>query len=166
MDAFLAGMKPGRSEDGGQDLLKRAFRAYARAADITLSLEERRRACYFGNCLAIYHEHIRLQPVIAGSMPWIIRRCVTQRIMHYDVGALRLSVSDEFPNVAPLAAVEVSPSGELREFLEQLGWDGAEPVAASDWTSLRQRMRYVVELFRRYHLDANVRSAPLANDSV
>lgn len=163
VERFAEGMKPGRTEEGGQDLLKRAFRAYGVAANRDLPLEERRRAAYFGNCLAIYHEHIRLQPCIAASMPWIIRHCVTQRMMHYEAGSIRLSVAQEFPAELAAVAVQVLPAGELREFLREMGWSAPEnpqPVSASDWTQLPQRMRYVMELFRRYHLDSRVMSAP------
>ena len=162
LDLGIADLQSGPTEAGRQELLKRAFRAYARASDRDLPLEERRQACYFGNCLAVYHEHIRLQPYISGSMPWIIRRCVTERMMQYEIGDLRLSVAEEFSRKEE--AVDVPAAGEVRQFLEALGWKPSSQgsVSASDWTRLRQRMRYVVELFRRYHLDATVRSEPLS----
>ncbi len=162
---FVDQMRPGKTEKNGQDLLKEAFSQYARAADRELSLGQRQLAAYHGNCLAIYHEHIRLQPIIVGSMPWIIRRCVTQRMMHYEIGPVILSVAEEFPDTDTM--VSVPESSLLEAYLHSLGWqtpsksgEGAPSAAAGDWTRITHRMRYVLELFRRYHLDAGVKSEP------
>lgn len=72
-DRFLKGFRPGKTEQGGQDLLRRAFTHYYRAAQST-DVPEKQQECYFANCLAILHEHIRLQRYISGALPWIVRR--------------------------------------------------------------------------------------------
>src|SRR5262249_17924819 len=116
---FLEGFRPGKTEDGGQDLLRRAFTQYYRAA-LADDPAEKQQAAYFANCLAILHEHIRLQPYIAGSLPWIVRRCVTWRLMRYDVGPLRLAVGDDVPGLDGLDEPESLrdlPDPEAREFL-------------------------------------------------
>ena len=82
---FLAGVRPGPAAAGGQDLLRRAFALYfaARFAPAARGTQE---ATYLANCLAVYHEHVRLEPYIRGAMPWIVRRCVTRRLLQFDVG--------------------------------------------------------------------------------
>lgn len=162
---FVVGMRDGPTEKGGQDLLREAFLQYAKAGNSSLPLEERQLAAYYGNCLAIYHEHIRLQPIIVGSMPWIIRRCVTQRMMQYEIGPLILSVAEEFPDTDTM--VSIPEKSSIREYLLSLGWqdsnrqgDLSARAAAGDWTRITHRMRYVLELFRRYHLEPGVRSEP------
>jgi hypothetical protein len=98
---FLEGFRPGKAEEGGQDLLRRAFSQYFQAA-VSQDLDQKRQAAYFANCLAIWHEHFRLQPYITGSLPWIVRRCVTYRLMRFDVGPLRLAVGDDVPSLEGL----------------------------------------------------------------
>ena len=159
LPAFLEGCRPGKTEDGGQDLLRRAFAQYHRAALVD-DPRQKQQAVYLANCLAILHEHIRLQPYIAGSLPWIVRRCVTLRLMRYDVGPLRLAVGDDVPR---LEGCEYPPSLEAVTCpeLSALGvGDNLAGSRASDWTDLVQRMRYVINLFRALHLHPDVAAAP------
>ena len=93
LETFLAGLRSGLTESGGQVSPARQYHAARYATD----LKARQEAAYFANCLAVYHEHVRLQPFIAGSLPHIIRKCVTQRMMTYDVGVLRFSVGHDVP---------------------------------------------------------------------
>ena len=164
---FLAGFREGRTEDGGQELLHRAFTHYERAR-VSLDAKEKHEATYFANCLAILHEHIRLQPYISRSLPFLIRKCVTERLMTYSVGEQQLSVHDDVP---PLNDVDFPPTlesiddNELREFLNGPdGWDrgrnSLQNTKASDWTRIRERMAYVVNLFRSRHLEDDVVASP------
>lgn len=162
-DQFLQGFRPGKTEEGGQDLLRQAFRSYFRAAR-TEDLVAKQQSTY----LAILHEHIRLQPYIDGSLPWIVRRCVTWRLMRYDVGPLRLAVGDDVPCLDGLeypSSLQTLTDPELREFLFgrgglDRGGDTLTGTKARDWTRLAQRMRYIVNLFRGLHLHPDVASAP------
>lgn len=171
---FIDSLRPGPTEAGGQDLLRAAFTHYAVAATGEDEVQ-RRQACYHANCLAILHEHIRLQPYIGRSMPLIVRRCVTQRMMVFDVGEHELAVSQAVPALDPLVfppdLVELRDPA-LRTFLTgPSGWDrGAESdlhhTAATDWTDLKQRMRYIVNLFRVMHLDEAVAAVPYGEQQV
>lgn len=164
--AFFASFRPGPTERGGQDLLAEAFARYD-AARTEQDLQRRCEATYFANCLAVLHEHVRLDPLIRGAMPYIVRRCVTQRLMTYDVGRSVYSVSQDVP---AFGATPFPP--ELRElrdprvraFLEQAATHGhLDPLRgtrARDWTRLEERMRYVFLLFRAKHTDSEVWSAP------
>ena len=97
---FIDTLRPGASQDGGQDLLRQAFLCYDRVrTDPDFSV--RQEAAYFANCLAVLHEHIRLQPYIVRAMPFIVRRCVTERQMTFDVGAHMLAVSHDVPPLGP-----------------------------------------------------------------
>jgi len=164
---FLGGFRAGSAEDGGQDLLRRAFEQYYRAA-LADDPAEKQQATYYANCLAILHEHVRLQPYIGGSLPWIVRRCVTWRLMRYDVGPLRLAVGDDVPRLDgldyPESLRKLTDPG-LVEFLHgprgmDPGRAGLAGTAARDWTRLGERMRYVVNLFRALHLHPDVFTAP------
>jgi hypothetical protein len=145
-------------------LLREAISAYGRAA-LASDLSQKHQACYYGNCLAILYEHQKLQPFIKGAMPIVVRRCVTKRLLSFDIGARNLSVSQDLlgtgQEIFPSTLAEI-PEGDLRTFL--LRWDrdldSVTGTAASDWTSLQQRMRYIVDLFRRFHLDPDVISSP------
>jgi hypothetical protein len=133
-EAFFAGLRAGPTEQQGQDRLAEAFRSYLDAFD-SKDLEAKRAAMIAGNCAIVYHEHIRLEPYIRGSMPWIIRRCVTQRWMTYEIGERELAVGEDLPGVSA-------------------------GTAARDWARIEERMRYVFALFRSFHDAPEVFSAP------
>ncbi len=164
---FLDSLAPGPPERGGQDLLRGAFTQYARAAN-AVDPREKQQAAYYANCLAILNEHVKLQPYIRKSMPFIVRRCVTQRMLKFEIGPLSHSVSEDVP---PLQGIECPPTlaepldPELRDFLGGPGgWDRRPETLADsgarDWTRLEDRMGYIVNLFRCFHLDDGTLVAP------
>jgi hypothetical protein len=95
---FFAGLRQGPSEDQGQDRLATAFRSYLEAFDST-DLLVKREAMIVGNCEIVYHEHIRLEPYIRGAMPFIIRRCATERLMAYEIGDKVLRAGEDIPGI-------------------------------------------------------------------
>jgi hypothetical protein len=131
---FFAGLRPGPTEIQGQDRLATAFHSYLVALDST-DPTIRREAMIAGNCEIVYHEHIRLEPYIRGAMPFIIRRCATDRLMSYEIGEKILKVGEDLP-------------------------DSQTSTAARDWTRIEERMRYVFSLFRSQHDTPEVFSKP------
>lgn len=131
---FFAGLRPGPTERRGQDRLATAFRSYLTAYDAQ-DPEAKRTAMIAGNCEIVYHEHIRLEPYIRGAMPFIVRRCATQRLMTYEVGDIVLTVGENVPGVT-------------------------SHTAADNWARIEDRMRYVFALFRKFHDAPEVFSAP------
>ncbi|HKO96429.1 MAG TPA: hypothetical protein VJU86_05535 [Pyrinomonadaceae bacterium] len=168
IDDFVAELRSGETASGGQDLLRQAFTNYY-TARYTKDIKQKHEATYFANCLAVLHEHIRLEPYIKKSMPLIIRKCATKRLMQFDVGQVKLKVSEEVP---PIHGVPFPPSlhelssRELAEFLDgENGWGGdLVTTPARDWTRIRDRMRYIVQLFRAMHLDQSVFTEPYTTD--
>jgi hypothetical protein len=167
LSSFLDGLAPGPPERGGQDLLRSAFTQYARAANAQ-DPRDKHEAAYYANCLAILNEHVKLQPYIRKSMPFIVRRCVTQRMLKFEIGPLSLSVSADVPPIDGVAfpgtLLELRDTG-LRAFLNgPEGWDRPGPAlynsGAGDWTRLEDRMGYIVNLFRCFHLDPSVLVPP------
>jgi hypothetical protein len=133
-EAFFAGLRRGSTETGGQDRLVAAFRSYLAAFD-TKEPEVRRVAMIAGNCEIVYHEHLRLDPYIRQAMPFVVRRCATQRLMSYEIGDRLLTVGKNLPG-------------------------SGRPTAARDWTRIEQRMRYIFALFREFHQAPEVFSMP------
>jgi len=131
---FFAGLRPGVTEDEGQDRLTSAFRSYLAAYDAR-NLAAKRAAMIAGNCEIVYHEHIRLEPYIRGAMPLMLRRCVTRRLMDFEVGSRALTVSRHLPGTP-------------------------EPTAAQNWARIDHRMRYVFALFRELHEAPEVFASP------
>jgi hypothetical protein len=167
LGTFLAGLAPGPAERGGQDLLREAFTQYARAANAR-DAREKQQAAYYANCLAILNEHVKLQPYILKSMPFIVRRCVTKRMLKFEIGPLSLSVSEDVP---PLSGLDCPPTladpldPRLSEFLSgPRGWDrraaSLADSGAQDWTRLEDRMGYIVNLFRCFHCDGSTQVPP------
>ncbi len=133
-EAFFAGLRTGPTERQGQDRLATAFHSYLAAFDSN-DLEEKRGAMIAGNCEIVYHEHLKLEPYIRGAMPWIVRRCATQRLMTYEIGERVLTVGEDLPGISA-------------------------PTAARNWTQIEDRMRYVFALFRKFHNAPEVFSMP------
>ncbi|MHB8862955.1 MAG: hypothetical protein ACYC6N_11160 [Pirellulaceae bacterium] len=171
---FLQGFRAGRTELGSQDLLHRAFEQYETSRRSPDNLKLQHECNYFANCLAVLHEHIRLQPYISKSLPFLIRKCVTQRLMTYSVGATQLAVHEDVPPLTPVLFPEslvALGNAELREFLDGPdGWDVGrgqlKNTRANDWTKLRDRMGYIVNLFRTQHLAVHVVSPPYSEEQL
>lgn len=161
LKAFLAELRPGDTAAGGQDLLRQAFTQYY-TVRYARDLKRKHEAAYFANCLAVLHEHIRLEPYIKKSMPYIIRKCATKRMMQFDVGTVRLRVSEEVPaldGVPVPGSLHELTCPELSDFLKD--WSGdLRKSPARDWTNIRERMRYIVQLFRVMHLERSVFAEP------
>jgi hypothetical protein len=166
LSTFLNELRPGDTKSGGQDLLRRAFSHYYNAR-YSEGAKQKHESTYFANCLAVLHEHIRLEPYIKRSMPLIIRKCATKRLMQFDVGSVKLRVSEEVPKLEDLQcprSLEQLHDKELIEFLEgPNGWGSTrEKARANDWTNIHERMKYIVQLFRVMHLEGSVFSTPFA----
>jgi hypothetical protein len=160
---FLASLP---ADPGAPQLLRQAFAHYF-AAHTAPTPAERQRATYLGNCFAVWHEHVRLEPYIRGAMPLIIRRCVTQRLLQFDIGSLRLAVAHDVPLPQPQPALPPGPEAEpalalLRSVSGSVpaGAAALPGTAARDWTRIRERMRYVFALFHAYHTEPQVATAP------
>jgi hypothetical protein len=133
-DIFFAGLRPGPTESRGQDRLAKAFHSYLAGFELT-DPASKREAMVVGNCEIVFHEHIRLEPYIRGAMPYLVRRCATQRLMSYEIGGTVLKVGEHVPGVVM-------------------------PSAARNWAKIDERMRYVFALFRQYHGAPEVFSRP------
>jgi hypothetical protein len=169
LQAFLDALRPGPTPQGGQDLLKEAFTHYD-AARLAVTLPEKHEQMLLANLKAILHEHLRLQPYIAGAMPRLTRRLITRRLLNYQLGAVRLSVHHDVPAPAgeppgfPATLARLT-NPDLLHFLDGAdGWDRTPDSlmgsAARDWTNIRDRMNYICDLFRSYHCDPNLLTAP------
>jgi hypothetical protein len=168
--AFLAQLRPGQPETGGQDLLRGAYTHYREAARAT-DADHRDEMMLYGNLLAILHEHHRLEPYIQGSLPTPLRRLVTARLLGFSIGHESMRVS---ANVAPdhgvvfpktLATIE---DRDLRTLLDGPGGldrtpDSLEGSAAEDWTSLSDRMNFICDLFRSRQLDPELFEPPFTD---
>jgi hypothetical protein len=130
-----------RSLPHHQHLLRSAFACYHRAR-FTADRHERACLMWEGNCLAVLHEHHKLQPYIAGAMPRGLRRYVTARLLTYRVGGLSLRVSAPLPVDRRFTTTEPAVLEHLAD---------AATVRATNWADLPSRMRYVFALFAAYH---------------
>ena len=156
--AFLAELSPAPSAEGGQSLLRDAYREHFKAAQES-DPDRRDEAMLLGSMSALLHEHWRLQPLIDDSIPPLLRRVVTARALTFQVGGREHSVgrdvvppsgSPDFP--VTLATIE---SPELRAFLAQ--WDRTPDTqvgsAARDRSDIGDRINYIVDLFRTHQHD-------------
>lgn len=158
---FLKDVRPGASERGGQDLLRKAFTHYylARHAANRQIVEEE---MLLANLYAILHEHIRLQPYIAGAMPRPARRWITRSLLTFSLGSRTMSVGRDVVPLSEGDRLKECRNSELRQFLET--WDrargGVAGSRAHDWSDIRDRMAFICPLFRTSHNDPGLYSAP------
>jgi hypothetical protein len=164
---FLDALRPGPTAAGGQDLLRHAFTYYYRSR-YTCDPAAAREHLLLGNLYAILHEHIRLQPYIAGAMPRPARRLITRRLLHFVVGRRTMSAAQDVTLWAGAAGVGPLPpvaNAELRRFLAGPGgWDrsvdGVRGSRAANWADIRDRMNFICALFRTGHDDPDLFTAP------
>ena len=77
LDRFLSRFRPGSVQDGGEELLMRAFRAYYRAI-FEHCAKKKAELVLLGNNLIGFHEQCRLQPAIEKSMNAPIADLITR----------------------------------------------------------------------------------------
>jgi hypothetical protein len=167
-----------------QPLLREAFAHYREAVRES---NPNTRACLmlFGNLKCGCHEQTRLQPEIAEAMkaplqtanaltrrylPFLRRpverltkliqdlncEIVTQGFMTLQLPKTRLQLGRDIDRVIPSCFDRVKADPFLLEFsMAGFGGDGAE-----NWSDLPQRMRYISRLFRCFHEDGELLSAP------
>ena len=174
LHAFLQTLRPGPTAEGGQDLLRRAFRYYDHARCET-DTDSKHEWMLLANGCAILHEHIRLQPYIQSAMPRPLRRWITAHLLDFYLGKEALRVAKDVLPVTPgtvfpdtLRALE---NPDLLAFLEgPQGWDRTpgtvESSGAKDWSDLRDRMNFIVDLFRSRHLEPGLFAPPYSPEQV
>lgn len=175
--ALLASLRPGPSEQDGQDLLREAFTSYLDAAALPGG-KARAEHIFHANALVGYHEQIRLQDAIAGALAavrvlipetgdsvvgrWVLQRFVvplmrslsTRWFMRIELPGRGAQLGRDVPRLAcgamfP-AELEVIELPALRALLARLDRtpDTTRGSAARDWADLGDRMHYIVDLFR------------------
>ena len=165
LEEFLAPLSSVPSAQGGQSLLRQAYRQYFRAAGESDPFL-RDQAVLLGNLSILLHEHWRLQRFFDAAIPHGARRIVTAHLLHYEVAGETLSVGCD---VTPLAGLDAYPQTltdvvlpELQAFLDQ--WERkpntTKGSAAHDWTRIGDRMNYIVELLRTRHHNPELFRAP------
>ncbi|MGQ0805550.1 MAG: hypothetical protein ACT4PI_17040 [Actinomycetota bacterium] len=168
---FCAGLRPGPTHRGGQQLLRRAFTNYhaaARTPDVAMKHE----LTFLANCQAVWHEHIRLQSYIAGAMPRPFRRRITRRLLDFRVGPEPLHVGRDLDVVAGRSypsTLDTLVGLETVGVVEQLRRPARPPTSlvdsgARNWADLADRMNYIVDLFRSRHLEPSVFEPPYPSD--
>lgn len=106
----------------------------------------------------------RLEHAFLRSVARTLRRGITRYFMRFQLpdGDLRLGRSVRRSLSTPLseelATIELP---ELRSFLERQG--GFRDRGATDWSSLEDRMRYIIVLFRRAQTDRRLFEPPFEN---
>jgi hypothetical protein len=157
---------------GGQDLLRQAFANY-HAAMSEPDRARRHQLVFAANCQAVWHEHLRLQPDIAGAIPRPLRHVITTTLLDYQVGHEALHVGRDLIPTADgawprtLVNLEEPDAVAVVDALRRPDRAATSLAhsAARDWTDLLQRMNYVVDLFRSRHLAPHVFNRPAHDDN-
>lgn len=165
LEDFLAPLSSVPSAEGGQSLLRDAYRLYFRAAGESDPVL-RDQAMLLGNLSILLHEHWRLQRFFTAAIPLGTRCIVTAHLLHYEVAGERLSVGRD---VTPLAGLDDYPRTltnvvlpELQTFLDQWSRTPNSPKgsAAHDWSRIGDRMNYIIDLLRTRHHHPELFRAP------
>lgn len=170
LSAFLATLRPGPTATGGQDLLKRAYTHYYYAR-YEPDRDAKHEHMLFANYAAILHEHVRLQPYIRGAMPGPLRRLVTAHLLEFELGSYEHQVDEDVERWKGASFPETLTHLDNRDLVSFLsgegGWDRTPNdlagSRASDWSDIRDRMNFIVDLFRSRHLDEGLFAAPFTD---
>lgn len=218
--AFLAELRPGPTDDGGQDILRAAFGNY-RAAALEPDAKRKIDLIFMANVQIGLHEQTRLQPniaagldtpaeVVGGLLERIVgafgRRIVavlpahdharaaaacaphanrlaeavihvwcreaTDHIMKLAMPGMVLHLGHDVPRL-PHGAMFPDDLAELEHVdLTALArrydrsWNTTVGTAASDWTSLADRMHYIIDLFRSRHRERTLHEPPFSAQQV
>ncbi|MCB9706813.1 MAG: hypothetical protein H6711_33520 [Myxococcales bacterium] len=187
---LLAGLRPGASERGGQEALRRAFTAYVEASEVD-DPKARAELIFLANALVGYHEQIRLQGPIEAALAapsavlvegralalrggliaridQSLRALLTRHLMVLELPEGGLRLGDDVPRLgdgamfpAPLAAIQNPEVQALLEVLDRTP-DDLDGSAANDWSRLDDRMNYIVDVFRSRQRDRSLRRAPFS----
>lgn len=190
----FAGLLPGTTAEGGQELLQRAFAAYVAAA-ATTDVKARAEQILLANTLIGYHEQIRLQPTIAaalsaplavlveaeaaplrgalaGRLGGLARTLLTRWMMRIELPEGALALGRDVPatrdgRMFPAALVQIEHP-ELRAVLDAIDRtpDTTAGSAADDWAELADRMNFIVDLFRSRQRDASLRRPPFSPEQI
>ena len=170
---FLAGLKPGATEAGGQSTLAEALSHYYDAM-FERSPKKKTELILLGNIKVGLHEQIRLQPNIVEALnaPLAVglrrfsarergfaqlltrlwRRLVTRGLMtiRLPYGDLRLGDDvPQLPNARMFAdMLQTLEHPELVSLVAKYSMTASTRSRAADWGSLDDRMRFIVNLFR------------------
>ena len=167
LERFLAPLRTGPTDEGGQELLRTAYRHYLEVARTPPS-DERDERMLTANLLAILHEHHRLDPYIDAAMPRPLRPLVTRYLLTFSLGTRgnageprrhrprgggvpRDAADDRAAGARPPAQWP----GRPRPYANSLQGSGA-----GDWTELADRMNFIVDLFRTRQFDENLFAPP------
>ena len=181
LERFLAPLRTGPAHEGGQELLRVAYRHYLEVARTPPS-DERDERMLTANLLAILHEHHRLDPYIDAAMPRLLRPLVTRYLLTFSLGPEVMRVSRDVTARGTAAFPETLRTIELPELARLLdgpgGADGPGGVdgqagldrtpdsllgsGARDWTELTDRMNFIVDLFRTRQFDENLFAPPFS----
>jgi hypothetical protein len=169
LEHFLAPLRTGPPEAGGQDLLRGAYRHYLEASRSPAG-DRRDELMLTANLLAILHEHHRLDPYIDTAMPWPVRRLVTRRLLTFNLGPEAMQVSHDVTSNGATAFPETLGTIELPELNRLLrGPGGLDRTpdsllgsGARDWSDLGDRMNFIVDLFRTRQFDDTLFAPPFA----
>ncbi len=167
LERFLAPLRTGPTDEGGQELLRTAYRHYLEVAR-TPPCDERDERMLTANLLAILHEHHRLDPYIDAAMPRSLRPFVTRYLLTFSLGTEVMRVSRDVTARGTAAFPETLQTIELPELARLLdGPDGLDRTpnslhgsGAGDWTELSDRMNFIVDLFRTRQFDDNLFAPP------
>lgn len=188
--ALVGSLRPGASEVGGQDALRRAFTGYVDAAEAS-DPKTQAELVFLANALVGYHEQIRLQGPIEAALraPTAalvdsealplrralgarigdgLRGLLTRFLMTLELPGAAIHLGDNVPRLADgamfPAELAVIDNPELRALLTALDRtpDTLAGSAANDWARLDDRMNYIVDLFRSRQRDRALRQPPFS----
>jgi hypothetical protein len=186
--AFVAGLRPGPPPDG-QEYLRAAFGRYEQARAVG-DPKQRAELAVLANLEIGLHEQTRLQPEIREALDaavapaaglwrrilgWPLQRKLTQLSRQAITGSLMVltlpgtvlflgrNLEAEYPEV--LRTLENADLERLLARFEPVP-PAVDDSGAHDWSELRQRMHYIVHLFRAYHERGDLTSPPFTPEQV
>ncbi len=181
LNALLDSLRPGKSEEGGQDRLIQAIQAWWRARGLPAG-RERAQQILLGNALIGFHEQVRLQEAIEGglalplprraqgrrarALSTLWRETATGWLMRFELPEEALRLGRDLPPLPDGASfpadLRALTCPELRRVVNELDRtpDTLRGSGADDWASLEDRMNFILDLFRSRQQSGGLLSPP------
>jgi hypothetical protein len=107
-----------------------------------------------------------VQAFVAASRT-AVRSFITQHLMTLEIPGARMSLGNDLRATFPAALSRIS-NADLLAFLARIDPtpDSMRDSGAADWTSLADRMHFIADFFRAYHVTPELLNSPFSPEQV
>ncbi|MCA9792568.1 MAG: hypothetical protein KC910_12265 [Candidatus Eremiobacteraeota bacterium] len=154
LQKFLDGVGPdGPSAEGGYSLVKAGFKSYYKAK-FESDPKKKQELTLLGNAQIVWDEQITAQADVVRALPWGTRGLVSRHHLTLPLPdkTLRLGQDVPLPEGGYPEHLRSVENDKLKSIFKRFEVkDTTEGSGTRDYTNIKQRMHYILNLFRSHH---------------